>query len=898
MARARQAPPTTPPASAGSPASTSSRWRGRRTFSGTALQTVAFPLGGIGTGTVSLGGRGNLCDWEIFNRPAKGRILPYTFFAIWARPAGGPAIARILERRLLPPFVEGGGLPPSQMAGLPRLAEVRFTGEYPLAHLSFEDEALPVVVDLEAFNPMVPLDEETSGLPVAIFRWRLRNPGDRPVEATLAFSLCNAAGYDGQAPLGNRPGGPLFGANLNRFLDQGTLRGLSMTGQKAPPDAPGAGSLAIATPWPEVTFLEHWERAGWFDSLQSFWDDFRDDGRLPDQALGEPTPDGLTDVGTLGLRATLPAGGEVTLPVVLSWHFPNLTNYWNRNSPVFGARLGNWYTSRYADAWEVARQTVANLESLYASTRRFHEALFRSTLPPYVLDAVSSQMSIIRTTTCLRTEDGAFHAFEGCNDNAGCCPMDCTHVWNYEQSLAHLYPGLERSMRQTDFAVNTRPTGRMSFRTLLPVVSGELWDFKPAADGQMGCVLKLFREWQLCGDTDWLRRLWPLAKRAIEWAWEPGSWDADRDGVMEGEQHNTYDIEFFGPNTMTGSLYLGALKAAAQLAEVLGDDKAASRFDEVYQAGRQRYDAELWNGEYYEQRVELAGAGADAAGGGNRASSPIKPGEAEPRYQYGRGCLSDQLLGQWFCHVVGLGYVLPPEHVRQALRAVVRHNWRQGLETHESCQRTYALNDEAGLLLCSWPRGGRPAYPFPYADEVWTGIEYQVAAHCIYEGLLEEGLAIVRGVRERHDGLRRNPWDEFECGHHYARAMASWSVLLALSGYHYSAARRRLRFSPRLRQDTFRCLFTTGTAWGTYRQRRSTVTLEVLGGQLSLRRLEFPASLGQSPRVAVRASGPNVPRGAAPAVRPLGEDGLVEVDLGLDVTIEAGARLQVRVETS
>ena len=128
-------------------------------------------------------------------------------------------------------------------------------------------------------------------------------------------------------------------------------------------------------------------------------------------------------------------------------------------------------------------------------------------------------MSIIRTTTCLRTEDGNFHGFEGCNDNVGCCPMNCTHVWNYEQALAYLYPALERTMRETDFAINTRDDGDMAFRTALPLEPVVLWDFKPAADGQMGCVMKLYREWQLCGDTEWLRRLWPEAKRALEFAW-------------------------------------------------------------------------------------------------------------------------------------------------------------------------------------------------------------------------------------------------------------------------------------------------------------------------------------------------------------------------------------------
>ncbi|HEV2126688.1 MAG TPA: GH116 family glycosyl hydrolase, partial [Chloroflexota bacterium] len=744
--------------------------------------------------------------------------------------------------------------PPSQVAGLPRLREARCTGEYPFAQITFEDDSLPLEVRLEAYNPMVPLDAEASGLPVAIFRWHLRNPEDRPVEATIAFSVCNAVGYDGIATFGNHPTHANFGGNLNTWREEGQLRGLSMA--QVPRDTadaamhlPGEGSLAIATDWADVTYAERWERAGWFDSLQSFWDDFRADGRLPSVSAPDPSPAGLSDIGTLGLCATVPAGGEVTLPFVLTWHFPHLTNYWNRSSPVAGTRVGNWYTTRRADAWDVARDVISRSDELYARTRSFHDALFGSTLPAHVLDAVSSQMSIIRTPTCLRTGDGAFHAFEGCDDNAGCCPMDCTHVWNYEQSLAHLYPALERSMRDTDFQVNTHPTGRMSFRTILPVASGELWDYKPAADGQMGCILKLYREWQLSGDLEWVRRLWPKARQAIEWAWAPGSWDADQDGVMEGEQHNTYDIEFFGPNTMCGTLYLGALKAAAVLGDALGDRSFATRCRQLYDSGRAKYDADLWNGEYYEQRVEVRSAPDDSLSREDWHPSPIKPGETQPRYQYGAGCLSDQLLGQWFCRLAGLGDILPPERVRAALAAVVRHNWQPDLSQHESCQRTYALNDEAGLLLCSWPRGGRPAYPFPYADEVWTGIEYQVAAHCIYEGLVDEGLAIVKGVRDRHDGARRNPWDEFECGHHYARALASWSVLLALSGYRYSAPEGHLSFAPVaqvMEGESFRCFFSTGTAWGTVSVDGQRVVLEVIEGSLPLRSLTITLPDGQN----------------------------------------------------
>jgi hypothetical protein len=258
-----------------------------------------------------------------------------------------------------------------------------------------------------------------------------------------------------------------------------------------------------------------------------------------------------------------------------------------------------------------------------------------------------------------------------------------------------------------------------------------------------------------------------------------------------------------------------------------------------------------------------------------------------PRYQYGSGCLADHLLGQWFAHVVGLGYLLPEEHVRSAVRAIVRHNWRETLGEHRSCQRTYALNDEAGLLVCTWPNGGRPRYPLPYGDECWTGTEYQVAAHLIYEGLVDEGVAIVAGVRARHDGARRNPWDEVECGHHYARALSSWSLLLALSGYEYSAPERLLRFRPRAEGD-FACFFSTGEGWGLYRRRGESATVELRHGSLALRTVDPGLS-------APSAGAPPLVRGPAGLLETRSHvvDGRTHLELAEEVVLGPGGALVV-----
>jgi len=808
-----------PPAAAKTAAAAQAPAAGR-TFRGENLREIAFPLGGIGTGTVSLGGYGNLRDWEIFNRPNKGSVLPFTFAS--ARLAGGglkKPIIRVLERRPLPPFPGGFGLRREQGLGLPRLRDAVFTGTYPFANISFQDPNLPVTVSLEAFNPMIPLDTDNSSLPVAVLSYRFTSRAPSELELAVALSAMNPVGYDGHSKLGDRSA-PFFGANVNEFRQDGKYAGILMSSRKHAKDSPQYGSMVLATESDDVSYRLAWEHGEWWDDFQKWWDEFLAQGRFKNQAA-EPSAAGTTEYATLLSHLKLKPGESRQVTFILSWHFPNIENYWSEQDEPHPP-VKNQYGTRWASAWEPAVHTLGNLRELRGRSLKYRDALLASTLPAPVIDAVSSQASILRTSTVMVAENRLTLAFEGCGDDSGCCPMNCTHVYNYEQAMAHLYPDLERSMRETDFLTNLRPDGSMSFRTPVPLREGGN-KVHPAADGQMGCVMKVYREWQLSGDDAWLRKLWPQVKRALEYAWV--KWDANRDGVMEGEQHNTYDINFYGPNSMVGSLYLGALAAAAKMARHLGDEAAAAAYDEVRASGAKALDSALWNGEYYVQKID--------------ESQP-----AAAKYQYGEGCLSDQLLGQWFAEVVSLGKLLPPAHVHTALESIVRYNFRRSFDDFANTQRIYALEDEAGLLLCSWPKGKRPALPFPYSDEVWTGIEYQVAAHLIYEGMVKEGLAIVEAVRGRYDGAHRNPWNEVECGHHYARAMSSWSLLMALSGFGYSAPAKELVFRPRIAGANFRCLFCAGSGWGTYSQTLSGTNLDaqvaVEEGTVELATLRLP----------------------------------------------------------
>lgn len=804
----------------------------QRTFEGEAVSEIAFPLGGIGTGTISLGGRGQLRDWEIFNRPGKGFSLPYSFFAIRVKEKGKVPVARILESRLAPPYTSTHGLPLGALSGIPRIPSARFTGSYPFAYIDFFEPELPIKIELKAFNPFIPLNDLDSGLPTAIFHFTIENRSKQEVEVLLAANLLNAVGCDGKMGLGDGYGVtdrrfPIFGKNLNEFVQEINFSGIRMSSSKYSPDDFRFGSMALVTTSDEITYRLRWLREGGGEHLQDFWSEFRYKERLAEESEAEASPEGQTDIATLGVGLRLCPGQSCRVPIVLSWYFPNFLKYWKvGKDEKTDILFKTYYSTKFSDAWEVAKYTTENLSRLESETETFRNTLFSSTLPSYISDAVSSQISVMRTSTCFRVADGNFYGFEGSSDNEGCCPLNCTHVWNYEQTMAFLFPQLEQGMRKVDFLANTDEKGEMAFRTILPLGSGR-WDSKPAADGQMGTIMRLYREWKFSGDTQFLSQLWPKAKKGLEFAWQ--NWDSNKDGLIEGEQHNTYDIEFYGPNSMVGSLYLGALKAAQEMAQALGEDSLAKSYYNLFKKGKERLDRELFNGEYYVQ-----------------GCNPQKI----TKNQYGKGCLSDQLLGQWFARIVGLGELLPKEHIRSALLSIFKYNWRKDFSTHVNCLRTYVLNDEKGLLLCSWPKGERPKFPFHYCDEVWTGIEYQVAAHLIYEGFLKEGLSIVKGLRERYDGLRRNPWNEPECGHHYARAMSSWSLLLALSGYSFNALKNSLGFNPRINSRDFKCFFSAITGWGDFMQKISQdsyiAKIKLLWGNLKIKsvNLKIPEAYG------------------------------------------------------
>jgi uncharacterized protein (DUF608 family) len=789
---------------------------------------LAFPLGGIGTGNFSLGARGEFRDWEIFNQPAKGNHFPNTFFNLRTQIAGKPPLMRVLEGPIQPPFNRSHGFHPIQNAGLPRFSGTTFRGEYPFAWIQFHDPEVPVSVELEAYTPLIPLNPQDSGIPCAILSYTITNQTDVPVDISLVGSLINPVGGLQYDSYGNIQANSL-GATVNLFRQEDGLSGIHYTADGINPNDLLFGDLALVTDHPETTVKPVWLRGRWFDFLREFWDDLEADGTLTGLDDIRQPEDGRPDTGSLGIIDSLPPGKSSTYHFFLTWYFPNRINSWIHVTDLRPEEIEKRltrvnYATRFKDAWDVARYVVNELPTLASNTHKFHHALFGSTYPSEVLDAISANIVPLRSATCFWLEDGRFYGWEGCFDDAGCCAGSCTHVWSYAHTLAYLFPSLERTMREIEFVGETDQDGYMNFRNFGALDDVFVWDGgvrpEPAVDGQMGSILRAYREWLLSGDKEWLSTLWPGIKASIAFA--GAHWDTNHDGVLDGVQHNTYDIEFHGPNPLCGIYYLAGLRAIEELAMVMSEPELARHARERFERGSTKLDSTLWNGEYYIQQIE---------------------DPDEDPYQHGLGCLSDQLMGQLHARILDLGDLLPTEHIRTTAKSIFKYNFRDDFSRHTNFQRTYVLNDEAGLILCTWPHGGKPRFPFVYSDEVWTGIEYGVAALLIYEGWLEEGLRVVQAARSRQDGHRRSPWNEMECGHHYARSMSSWTLLLALSGYHCNLDRKEIRFDPVLGASTdpvrFKTFWSNGAAWGTYSQHLDPETgalqraLEVLGGDIT-----------------------------------------------------------------
>ncbi len=793
------------------------------------LDRIAFPLGGLGAGMICIEGTGAFSHASLAHKPEMFNE-PMIFGALHTRQAGQRA-GRVLEGRVPmwkvfgPSGAGNGGA--GRHYGFPRFAQSVFEARVPFARIDLADADVPLDVSLTGWSPFVPGDADASSLPVAAVEYRFSNSTDAVVDAVFSFHARHF--------MTDWQGGHRVAAAAGGF---------TLAQAAVPERQVRESAFCVSVREPEATVDCCWFRGGWFDSQTRLWKAIEQGQVVGNDPVVEGAP---AAGGSVYIPFSLAPGEVRCIPVLLSWYVPHSglrTGTDPAPVPEDAAETYRpWYAGRFESVDAVNAAWRDDYESLRSRTETFTDCLYDTTLPPAVMEAVTANLTILKSPTVLRQHDGRVWAWEGCCDCAGCCAGTCTHVWNYAQAMPHLFPALERGLRETEFNESQDETGHQMFRASLPIRACA-HDRLAAADGQLGGIMKVHRDWRISGDGDWLRRLWPRVRSSLDYCIR--TWDPDQRGALFEPHHNTYDIEFWGADGMCTSFYLGALRAAVEMGTALNEDVDAYRV--LLERGIAVMRDDLFDGEYFIQKIQWQGLHADDPVAEARKAvcamdySPEALALLEqegPKYQYGAGCLSDGVLGCWLAAVCGVPAFLDDERVRSHLLAVHRYNLKQDLFTHPNPQRpTYALNGEGGLLLCTWPKGGALTLPFVYSNEVWTGIEYQVASHLIMLGCVEQGLEIVRAARSRYDGRIRNPFNEYECGHWYARAMASYGLLQALSGARYDAVDRVLYLEPSIEGD-FRCFLATAGGYGTVGVRQGQPFLDVRSGSIPCERIAY-----------------------------------------------------------
>ena len=797
---------------------------------------ISFPLGGIGTGCVGLGGNGRLMDWEIFNRPSKGSINGYSHFAIKAVKDNKP-ITFVLNGDLEKDFMgqykqskfTGYGFGPEsqRMCGFPHFGNVEFDGEFPIATLNFKDDKFPGDVTMTAFNPFIPNDSKNSSIPAAFFEIEVTNTTEETLKYQIALSVAN----------------PYISHNEAKKKDGYHMLSFYNSGEDK--SSLGYGDLTIATDCDKTYTQTYWYRGGWQDKIVTYWNDFNNIENLKERIYDT---DGKNDTGTLASEIEVLPQESKKVRFILSWNMPNCYNYWKErgeNEPVKPWK--NYYATVFEDSADSASYSLNNWNDLYSRTLAFKNALHNTSLPKSVIDAAASNLSVLKSPTVLRLEDGSFYGWEGVHEKEGSCEGTCQHVWNYAYAMCFLFPDLERSVRDLEFKYSTDRDGKMAFRMMLPLGS-EMSHFRACVDGQMGAVIKCYREWKISGDNEWLKANWDNIKKVLEYAWSdknPDAWDLNKDGVLEGRQHHTLDMEMFGPSSWLEGMYLAALKAAAEMGDFLGDTAKAKEYRELFNKGSKWTKDNLFNGKYFIQKINITDKNITDRFSASDTYWNDETGEI--KYQIADGSSIDQMLAQWHADIIGLGDIFDREQVSTALKEMMKNNYKPNMRDFANPWRVFSLNDESGSVICVYPDGAnKPKIPIPYCEETMTGFEYSFAGLLCSRNMIDEGFRVATAVRDRFDGKKRNPWNEFECGSNYARSMASFAIIPIVSGFKFDMTKNQIGFKP-LRYGTY--FWAIDGAWGTAQLNEDSYKFTVLGGEIQIK--NFVTGMNSVSKVAV-----------------------------------------------
>jgi uncharacterized protein (DUF608 family) len=784
------------------------------------LGGIQFPVGGIGTGCVQFNGKAQPKYWQIFNNMTH-EIVPNSFFAI---------------REVSQETVNVRALQTENLGSFKAMSSLEATVKFPFLKYRFKDD-LKTDITMEVYNPFVPTDLQQSGIPAVFYRFTLKNTSNASVEISLLASQQNAVGYskvpidhseegfafnfqnaiDKRYAKGNRS--MFYGGNSNSVSNQAKAKVIYMSGPKSSDDL-HYGKMALMLFDPNSFTSEATSNWGTLDQL---YRSFSKKGRIKQKEKTGPSKKGTTYSGALNSIFTLKPGEEKIVNMALVWFFPNGKN---------GGFMDKWDTwgngdwegngNKYATYWDDLESLTDYLQDKQAlltkNTEDFTNTLFQSNLPQWLIERLSNQLAILKSRTLFHDKDDYVGLWEGTGGCDGSCAGNCNHVWHYAQAHARLFPELGKKIRNQTFDL-MKPNGQIPYRQ----PAGTF-----AFDGQCGDILGAYREYLMSDDDTWLLHHYSAIKKAMNYVIT--HYDENKDGWLSDKpKHTTYDASMTGNPSFLSSLYLAALKAGEKMALVANDTLQANQWNSIAQQSATKQNDSLWNGEYFYQL----------------------PGKKNAT-DYEKGCHSDQLLGQWWADQLGLGNLYADYKIRAANEAILKYNFKADLTEHDQGHRTFALPQEAGMVVTTWPKDKRPEYASGYSSEVWSTFEYTIGAQLFKYKKIQDALTVLRTGYERYDGKHRtgyigkwgnfgfsgNPFGDDECGQFYGRALSQWSVWLAAQGFYYNGPRQRIGFDPKWKPDNHRSFFSTAKGWGEFEQIRKGTSQEnkikLVYGQLAL----------------------------------------------------------------
>jgi len=741
------------------------------------LKHCGVPLGGIGTGSVELRQDGYFHEWQIMNNKPWGSG-PLAEFDTNARFFGlqvsGKNISRSAVLGLVPSrartFSFGGDYlnDPYTIPELEHADEIDIETQVPFTRLKYHLLSLPVDIKMEAFSPFIPLDTKNSSLPVAFFTFSLKNRSNKDLKISLFNAQRNLTGYSKQDKLSEITFKRKANADIIKFKRK-----------NLPEKSPDNGTMVIGAfsdQKAKTSYVLHTR------SPRDIWDPLRKSGVLENIDIAETKKNmskGLP-LGVLCQTIKLKPGKTAKITFVLAWHFPNHWEEDNEEKNIKGSCIGHKYSQWFNDAEDVYSYGFKNFKKLKQESAKFITTFYQSSFPQWFLDEMAAHFTTLIKSSWWDRK-GRFGIWEGLGV-CGLQTMDITFYGSFP--IIQFFPELQKS--QMFLTVdNIEISGKIPHNFPGTFACSDA-DHRNRIDLNPEFILLIWRDVVWTGDINYLRRMWPVIKDALEW-YKSVSRNGDLLPHNKGKDTSYDQFPFMGTSAYVGFLHAASLFAAAQLAAIMKEPETELKLNEDFSTVSIKLQEQLWTGNYFRLCFD--------------STTGVK----------NEGIMTDQILADWFIRQTTGQGILPDRQVKAVLNTILKE-----------CSTDYG-----GVLNCSWPKGDSIEINRGVPDQArtpWTGVEFSFAAHLALMGMERPAVKIVKDIWERYEkkGLR---FIHIECGDHYYRALSAWAVYLALTGFSMNAIEKSVTFKINKKAMTF--LISTPAAWGSVKTQSQTKIAEI-----------------------------------------------------------------------